>query len=64
MKCDSVCRLASPLKKIVRKSHPNIFKIINVMRKQQATTEMKFNHFEAGAMHHLEKGDMCREMSD
>ena len=36
--------------KIVRKSHPNIFEITDVMRKEQATTEMKFNQFEAGAM--------------
>ena len=40
----------SQLKKIVRKSHPNIFEIIDVMCKEQATTEMKLNQFEAGAM--------------
>ena len=38
------------LKKIVRESHPNIFEIINVMCKEQATTEMKLNQFEAGDM--------------
>ena len=32
---------------MVGKSHPNIFEIIDVMRKEQAITEMKF---EAGAM--------------
>ena len=40
----------SRLKKIVGKSHPKIFEIIDVMRKEQATMEMKFNQFEAGAM--------------
>ena len=40
----------SRLKKIVGKVHPNIFEIIDVMRKEQATTEMKLNQFEAGAM--------------
>ena len=40
----------SQLKKIVGKSHPNTFEIINVMRKEQATTEMKLNQFEDGAI--------------
>ena len=34
------CHWHSRLKKIVRKSHPNIFEIIDVMRKEQATTEV------------------------
>ena len=54
----------SRLKKIVGKSHPNIFEIVDVMRKEQATTEMKLNQFEAGAMQPSRKRDMCREMQD
>ena len=38
------------LKKTVGKPHPNIFEIIDMMWKKQATTEMKLNQFEAGAM--------------
>ena len=34
------CQWHSRLKKIVGKSHPNIFEIIDVMRKEQATTEV------------------------
>ena len=34
------CQWDSRLKKIVGKSHPNIFEIIDVMCKEQATTEV------------------------
>jgi len=35
-------------KKIVGKLHPNIFEIVDVMKKQQACTEMKMERFESG----------------
>ena len=41
--------------RLVGKSHLNIFEIIDVMRKEQATMEMKFNQFEAGAMQPSQK---------
>ena len=50
----------SRLKKIVGKSQPNIFEIVDVMRKEQATTEMKLNQFEANAMQPPEKEGMCK----
>ena len=43
----------------------HFIEIIDVLRKEQATTEMKLNQFEAGALcSHPEKGEMCREMQD
>jgi len=48
----------SRLKKIVRKSHPKIFEIVDVLRKEQATTEMKFEarHYAA-----IPKKEICAE---
>ena len=54
MKCDRNSRL----KKIVRKSHPKIFEIIDVLRKEQATTEMKF---EAQRYAAILKKEICVE---
>ena len=52
----------SRLKEIVGKSNHNIFEIINVMRKEQATMKMKLNQFEAGAMHAaIPKREICAE---
>ena len=39
----------SQLKRIVGKPHPNVFKIVDVMKKEQATTEMNLEQFAAGA---------------
>ena len=39
----------SRLKRIIGKPHPNIFEIIDVIKKEQATTEMKLEQFAAGA---------------
>ena len=36
------------LKRIVGKPHPNIFEIVDVIRKEQATTEMKLEQYAAG----------------
>ena len=36
-------------KRIVGKPHPNIFEIVDVIKKEQATTEMKLEQFAAGA---------------
>ena len=40
----------SQLKKIVGKSHFNLFEIMDVMPKEQATIDMKLNQFEDSAM--------------
>ena len=47
----------SRLKKIVGKPHPNIFEIIDVMRKEQATTELDSTSLKPALCGHLEKGD-------
>ena len=49
---------------IVWKSHSNILEIIDVMRKEQATTDMKLDQFEHNAMQLLEKGGMCNGMTE
>ena len=43
------CTIINITKKIVGKLHPNIFEIVDVMKKQQACTEMKMERFESGA---------------
>ena len=39
----------SRLKRIMGKPHPNIFEIVDVVRKEQATIEMKLEQYAAGA---------------
>ena len=51
-------------KDIFGKSHPNSFEIIDVMRKEQATTEMKLDQFEVGAMQPSRKRRYLQEMKE
>ena len=37
------------MKRIVGKPHPNIFELVDVMRREQATTEMKLEQYATGA---------------
>lgn len=39
----------SRLKRIVDKPHPNIFEIVDVIKREQATMEMKWEQYAAGA---------------
>ena len=39
----------SRLKRIVGKPHPNIFEIMDVIKREQAATEMKLEQYAAGA---------------
>ena len=43
----------SRLKKVVGKSHPNIFEIVDVMKKEEACTEMKMEQFESGEINSI-----------
>ena len=51
-------------KNIFGKFHPNSFEIIDVMRKEQATTEMKLDQFEVGAMQPSQKSRYVQEMKE
>jgi len=45
----------SRLKKVAGKVHPNIFEIVDVLKKEQACTEMKTEQFESGATQPAQK---------
>ena len=47
-----------------RKFHPNSFEIIDVMQKEQATTEIKLDQFEVGAMQPSRKRRYVQEMKE